>query len=60
MNAAIRPLAGITGASTDTEFFERTDMMDTKVGAGSKMDAGEVARIGFKAIMDGDGDVVAG
>jgi short-subunit dehydrogenase len=46
--------------ATDTEFFQRADMMDTKVGAGSKMDAGEVARIGFKAMMDGDGDVVAG
>ena len=45
---------------TDTDFFERADMMDTKVGAGKKMDAGEVARIGFKAMMDGDGDVVAG
>ena len=45
---------------TDTEFFERADMMDTQVGAGSKMDAGEVARIGFKAMMAGDGDVVAG
>ena len=45
---------------TDTDFFERADMMDTKVGAGKKMDAGEVARIGFKAMMDGDGDVVTG
>jgi short-subunit dehydrogenase len=45
---------------TDTEFFERADMMDTKVGAADKMDAGEVARIGFKAMMDGEGDVVAG
>jgi len=46
--------------ATDTEFFERADMMDTKVGAGVKMDAGEVGRIGFKAMMNGDGDVVAG
>jgi short-subunit dehydrogenase len=46
--------------ATETEFFKRADMMDTKVGADSKMDAGEVARIGFKAMMDGDGDVVAG
>jgi short-subunit dehydrogenase len=46
--------------ATDTEFFERAGMMDTKVGAGSKMAAAEVARIGFKAMMDGDGDVVAG
>ena len=46
--------------ATETEFFQRAGMMDTKVGAESKMDAGEVARIGFKAMMDGDGDVVAG
>jgi short-subunit dehydrogenase len=46
--------------ATETEFFERADMMDTKVGSASKMDAGEVARIGFKAMMDGEGDVVAG
>jgi short-subunit dehydrogenase len=46
--------------ATETEFFKRADMMDTKVGTEAKMDAGEVARIGFKAMMDGDGDVVAG
>jgi uncharacterized protein len=46
---------------TDTEFFERADMMDTKVGADTrKMDAAEVAAIGFRAMMDGDADVVAG
>jgi uncharacterized protein len=45
---------------TDTEFFERADLMDTKVGSGKKMDPAEVAKIGFKAMMDGEGDVVAG
>jgi short-subunit dehydrogenase len=45
---------------TETEFFERAGMQDTKVGADEKMDANEVARIGFKAMMDGEGDVVAG
>ncbi len=45
---------------TETEFFERADMADTKVGAGDKMDAAEVAKVGFKAMMDGEGDVVAG
>jgi short-subunit dehydrogenase len=46
---------------TDTEFFERADLMDTKVGSSDKkMDPAEVARIGFKAMMDGEGDVVAG
>ncbi len=46
---------------TDTEFFERGDLMDTKVGTDDKkQDPAEVARIGFKAMMDGEGDVVAG
>jgi len=46
---------------TDTEFFERANLMDTKVGTDDKkMDPAEVAKIGFKAMMDGEGDVVAG
>jgi len=46
---------------TDTEFFERADLMDTAVGtASNKMEAAEVARIGFDAMMDGEGDVIAG
>ncbi len=46
---------------TDTEFFQRADLMDTKIGTeANKMDPAEVARIGFKAMMDGDGDVIAG
>ena len=45
---------------TDTEFFERADMMDTEVGTGQKMDPAEVAQIGFDAMMAGEGDVVAG
>ncbi len=46
---------------TDTEFFERADLMDTKVGQDEhKADPAEVAKIGFKAMMDGEGDVVAG
>jgi len=34
--------------------------MDTAVGTDSKMDPAEVAKVGFKAMMDGEGDVVAG
>jgi short-subunit dehydrogenase len=45
---------------TETEFFRRADMMDTKVASDEKMPASEVARIGFKAMMDGEGDVIAG
>ena len=46
--------------ATETEFFKRADMMDTKVGTDEKQDPAEVARVGFKAMMDGEGDVVAG
>jgi short-subunit dehydrogenase len=44
----------------DTEFFERAEMMDTKVGQGKKADPAKVAKIGFDAMMKGEGDVVAG
>jgi uncharacterized protein len=44
---------------TDTEFFERADMEDTKVGAGDKDDPEDVARLGFEALMDGKERVVA-
>ena len=46
--------------ATDTEFFARADMLDTKVGSGKKDDPADVAKVGFKAMMDGEGDVVAG
>ncbi len=36
---------------TETEFFERAEMLDTN-GGGDKDDAGEVARQGFEAMMD--------
>jgi uncharacterized protein len=35
-------------------------MLDTKIGASKKQDPAEVAEIGFKAMMNGDGDVVTG
>ena len=39
---------------TDTEFFERADMLDTKIGAmEDKDDPADVARDGFEALMDG-------
>ncbi len=44
---------------TDTEFFERADMLDTKVGAGDKDDPADVARQGFEAVMAGDERVVS-
>jgi short-subunit dehydrogenase len=46
--------------ATDTEFFARAEMLDTKVGAGKKDDPSYVAKVGFSAMMDGEGDVVSG
>ena len=46
--------------ATETEFFARADMLDTKVGAGKKEDPADVAKVGFKAMMKGEDDVVAG
>jgi len=46
--------------ATETEFFARANMLDTKVGAGEKDDPADVARIGFDAMMNGEGDVVSG
>jgi len=46
--------------ATDTEFFERADMMDTKVGQDAKDDPAMVAEAGYKAMLNGEGDVVTG
>jgi short-subunit dehydrogenase len=46
--------------ATETAFFERADLMDTKVGQMEKDDAGEVAKVGFDAMMEGQADVVSG
>jgi short-subunit dehydrogenase len=46
---------------TDTEFFDRADMLDTKVGADpKKADPADVAKTGYRAMQKGEGDVVAG
>jgi len=44
---------------TETEFFERADMLDTKVGASDKDDPADVARDGFDALMAGNERVVS-
>lgn len=45
---------------TDTEFFERAGMQDTKVGTDDKDDPAQVAKQGFDAMMKGDDKVYAG
>src|SRR5690606_20784697 len=46
--------------ATETDFFERADMLDTKIGTSKKDDPADFARIGFKAMMKGQGDFVTG
>jgi short-subunit dehydrogenase len=46
--------------ATETEFFERAGMEDTQVGQDKKDDPAFVAKVGFDAMMNGEGDVVSG
>jgi short-subunit dehydrogenase len=46
--------------ATETDFFERADMLDTKVGQQEKDSPAKVARDGFDAMLAGEGDVVSG
>ncbi|WP_205215265.1 SDR family NAD(P)-dependent oxidoreductase [Amycolatopsis albispora] len=45
---------------TDTEFFDRADMLDTKLGAADKDSPAVVAKQGYDALMAGEDHVVAG
>jgi short-subunit dehydrogenase len=45
---------------TDTNFFHRAEMDDTRVGAGQKDDPAVVAKQGFEAMLKGKEKVVAG
>lgn len=45
---------------TDTEFFERVDMEDTKVATMKKDDPADVAATGYHAMMKGERSVVHG
>lgn len=46
--------------ATETDFFARAGLLDTKIGASQKDDPADVARQGYEAMMNGDGDVVTG
>jgi len=45
---------------TETEFFKRAFLQDTKVGTDKKQSPSEVARLGFEAMMRGEAEVVTG
>ncbi|MDQ3077382.1 MAG: SDR family NAD(P)-dependent oxidoreductase [Pseudomonadota bacterium] len=46
--------------ATETEFFARADMLDTKVGQMEKDSAADVAKTGWEALMEGEPVVVHG
>ena len=45
---------------TETEFFDRADMMDTSVGTSKKDDPAKVAKDGWEALMSGRAAIVSG
>lgn len=53
-------VACLMPGATETEFFKRAGMMDTKVGTAEKDDAAMVAKTGWDAMMNESGHVVAG
>ncbi|MCU0757707.1 MAG: SDR family NAD(P)-dependent oxidoreductase [Steroidobacteraceae bacterium] len=46
--------------ATDTEFFEHAGLLDTRLAQQKKDDPAMVARLGFEAMMAGEGGVVTG
>ncbi|MCY7397985.1 MAG: SDR family NAD(P)-dependent oxidoreductase [Sphingomonas bacterium] len=46
--------------ATETEFFARADMLDTKVAQMKKADPADVAKTGWEAMMKGEREVVHG
>lgn len=54
-------LTTLMPGATDTEFFARADMLDTKVGQDDKKaDPAKVAKDGWDALMAGKGHIVSG
>jgi short-subunit dehydrogenase len=46
--------------ATETRFFERANLLDTRIGASRKARPDMVAKLGFEAMMRGDGEIVVG
>lgn len=52
-------ITALMPGATDTNFFERAGLQDTKIGQSKKDDPADVARDGFEALMRGDDKVIA-
>lgn len=46
--------------ATDTDFFSRADMLDTKVGQTDKDEPADVAKAGYRALLSGDDAIIYG
>jgi short-subunit dehydrogenase len=57
-DSGVRVTCLMPGA-TETRFFERADMRDTKVGQQEKDHPADVAKVGFDAMMVGEEQVVS-
>jgi short-subunit dehydrogenase len=53
-------ITALQPGATDTNFFARAGMLDTKAGQSKKDNAADVARDGYEALMAGKDHVVAG
>jgi short-subunit dehydrogenase len=53
-------LTSLMPGPTDTEFFERGELMDTKIGQGPKDDPAQVARQGVDGLLAGKARVTGG
>ena len=53
-------ITALMPGATETNFFHRAGMDDTKVGMSEKDDPADVAKTGFEALMAGEDHVVAG
>lgn len=53
-------LTNLMPGPTDTEFFARADMLDTKVGQADKADPAKVAEDGWDALLAGRASIVSG
>jgi short-subunit dehydrogenase len=53
-------ITALMPGATETNFFRRADMEDTKIGQSEKDDPADVAKTGFEALMAGEDHVVAG
>jgi len=53
-------LTTLMPGATETEFFERAGLEDTKLGTADKADPAKVARDGWDAMMAGDDHIVSG